>query len=663
MTQIKTLEEALAAEWLYANGLGGYASSTLACCNTRRYHGLLVAALEPPVKRTVLVSKLDETLWVGQVPFELGTNEFQDGTIHPRGQQYLAHFEQPLGIPTFTFSFQDWRLEKKVWLEQDQNTAFVRYTLQRAPSASRLEVRPLCACKDFHCEQQAGPDFTVSEQDGAIEVQAFPGAQPYWLACDHPAGFEAAPGWWWRFLHRVERERGLDMLEDLFTPGTFSVAVLPSQPVTFRLTAEHEPASFEGALERAEEHGRRSFSPLPLGEGLGEGPLGKLRFAASQFLVQRQPEGRSVIAGYHWFGDWGRDTMIALPGLALGTSQPELAKDILRTFAGFVDRGMIPNAFGEHGGAEYNNVDGTLWFFAAIDRYLRGSGDSAFMGEIFPTLEGIVDWHLKGTRYNIKVDPADGLLYAGEEGVQLTWMDAKVDDWVVTPRIGKPVEVNALWFNAICLMAAWARELQRESSDYEQLATQIGKNFRKRFWYAAGHYLYDVVDGPDGDDASLRPNQIFAVSLPYAAVYGPHAKAVVAAVERALLTPVGLRSLAPDDPRYVGEHTGDRWQRDASYHQGTVWSWLIGPFLDAHLRVHKDKSRAEELLRGLLQHMDAESGIGTISEVFDGDEPHRPRGCIAQAWSVAEVLRIWQQLHTETPPKPLNLVGGNHGGH
>jgi predicted glycogen debranching enzyme len=379
--------------------------------------------------------------------------------------------------------------------------------------------------------------------------------------------------------------------------------------------------------------------------------------------VQRQPEGRSVIAGYHWFGDWGRDTMIALPGLALGTNQPELAKDILRTFAGFVDRGMIPNAFGEHGGAEYNNVDGTLWFFAAIDRYLRGSGDSAFMGEIFPTLEGIVDWHLKGTRYNIKVDPADGLLYAGEEGVQLTWMDAKVDDWVVTPRIGKPVEVNALWFNAICLMAAWARELQRESSDYEQLATQIGKNFRKRFWYAAGHYLYDVVDGPDGDDASLRPNQIFAVSLPYAAVYGPHAKAVVAAVERALLTPVGLRSLAPDDPRYVGEHTGDRWQRDASYHQGTVWSWLIGPFLDAHLRVHKDKSRAEELLRGLLQHMDAESGIGTISEVFDGDEPHRPRGCIAQAWSVAEVLRIWQQLHTETPPKPLNLVGGNHGGH
>jgi predicted glycogen debranching enzyme len=353
--------------------------------------------------------------------------------------------------------------------------------------------------------------------------------------------------------------------------------------------------------------------------------------------------------------------MIALPGLALGTGQPQLAKDILRTFAGHVDQGMIPNCFGEQGGAVYNNVDGTLWFFAAVDRYLRATDDGAFLREIFPTLESIVDWHLKGTRYNIKVDPGDGLLYAGQEGVQLTWMDAKVDDWVVTPRIGKAVEVNALWFNAMCLMAAWGRELQREAGDYQTLAAQIGRSFRERFWHERG-YLYDVVDGPDGDDASLRPNQIFAVSLPYAAVYGPQAKAVVDIVERALLTPLGLRSLAPEDPRYIGQHTGDRWQRDASYHQGTVWSWLIGPFIDAHLRVYKDKHRARQLLQGLLQHLDAEPGIGTISEVFDGDPPHRPRGCIAQAWSVAEVLRIWQQLHAEPPPKPLQ-IGGDHGGH
>ena len=644
----KTLDEALAGEWLYTNGLGGYASSTLCGCNTRRYHGLLVAALEPPVKRTLLVAKLEETLWVGQIPFELGTNEFEDGTIHPRGQQYLARFERPLGIPTFTFTFQGWRLEKKVWLEQGQNTTFVRYTLRGAPSACRLEVRPLCAFRDFHAEQRGGDPFTVEERDGQVAVQA-PGAPLCRLACDHPAGFAPEPDWWWRFLHRVEGERGLDMLEDLFAPGAFSAAVVPDQPITYRLTCEPEPAPFDGALDRAENHGRRFF-----GDG---NPEDELAFAASQFLVERRPEGRSVIAGYHWFADWGRDTMIALPGLALGTGQPELAKDILRTFAGYVDRGMVPNVFGEQGGAEYNNVDGTLWFFQAVDRYLRATDDAPFLREIFPTLEGIVDWHLKGTRYNIKIDPADGLLQAGEPGVQLTWMDAKVDGWVVTPRIGKPVEVNALWFNAVCLMATWARDLQRQAEDYQHLASQVGSNFRQRFWYERGGYLYDVIDGPDGDDPSLRPNQIFAVSLPFAALYGPRARAVVEAVEHALLTPVGLRSLARDDANYVGRHTGDRWQRDGSYHQGTVWSWLIGPFIDAHLRVFHDKARAAALLQGLLTHMEREAGIGTISEVFDGDEPHTPRGCIAQAWSVAEVLRISQSL------KARDLEKGNHGGH
>jgi predicted glycogen debranching enzyme len=649
----KTLEQALEAEWLYTNGIGGYASSSLAGCNTRRYHGLLVAALRPPTDRRVLVSKLDETLWIGQIPFELGTNEFEDGAVHPHGQQYLARFEQPQGIPTCTFAFQGWRLEKKVWLEQGQNTTFVRYTLQAAPSAARLEVRPFCNGKDFHAEQHAGANFATSETPGGIAVEPSPGGPRYSITCDLPAGFEPQPDWWWRFLHRVERDRGLDMLEDLFTPGSFSVAVLPGQPVTFRLSCEAQPAPFEGALERAERHGARYLG--------GGGVEGKLRFAASQFIVGGSRS--SVIAGYHWFGDWGRDTMISLPGLALGTGQPELARDILRSFAAFVDRGMVPNLFTEQGGAEYNNVDGTLWFFQAVDRYLRHTQDGAFLQEIFPTLEGIVDWHLKGTRYHIKVDPADGLLFSGEPGVQLTWMDAKVDDWVVTTRIGKPVEVNALWFNAICLMAAWARELQSEASDYQRLAAQIGKSFRERYWYEAGGYLYDVIDGPEGDDTALRPNQVFAISLPFAAVYGAQAEAVLAAVERSLLTPVGLRSLAPDDARYRGRHIGDRWERDGSYHEGTVWAWLIGPYADAHLRVRGDRDAVKALLQPLLRHMEAEAGIGTISEVFDGDEPHHPRDCIAQAWSVAEVLRVWQQLHAEPPPKPLNLLGGNHGGH
>lgn len=659
----KSLDEALAAEWLYTNGLGGYASSTLAGCNTRRYHGLLVAALEPPVQRTVLVSKLDETLFVGPIPFELATNEYHDGTIHPAGHQYLARFERPLGIPTFTFSFQGWRVQKKVWLEQGENTSFVQYELQAAPAACQLQVRPYCAFRDFHAEQQSGAPFTVIERSDGVVIEAFDGAVPYSIASDHPAGFESAAEWCLRFLYRVERERGLDPMEDLFMPGRLTVALVPDRPVLFRLTAEPSPAPFEGALERAEAWGQRFFG----GQQKAGDVAGQLKFAASQFLARRStagaPDGKTVIAGYHWFGDWGRDTMIALPGLTLATKQPEVARDILRTFAQFVDKGMIPNLFAEQGGAEYNNVDGTLWFFQAIDRYLRATEDTTFLREIYPTLEGIVDWHLKGTRYGIKVDPSDGLLASCEPGVQLTWMDAKVDDWVVTTRIGKPVEVNALWFNAVCLMAAWARELQQEAGDYQQLATQIGKSFRERFWYEAGGHLFDVIDGPDGDDPGLRPNQIFAVSLPFATIYGAQAKAVVDVVERELLTQVGLRSLSASDPDYVGAYNGDRRQRDGAYHQGTVWSWLIGPFIDAHLRVYQDRKRALELLQPLLRHMQQEAGIGTISEIFDGDEPHRPKGCIAQAWSVAEVLRIWGALHKEPPPKPLSIVGGNHGSH
>jgi glycogen debranching enzyme len=681
----KTLDEALGAEWLYTNGLGGYASSTLAGCNTRRYHGLLVAALEPPVRRTVMVSKLDETLFVGPIPFDLATNEFHDGTIHPAGHQYLARFERPFGIPTFTFSFQGWRLEKKVWMEQAENTTFVQYELQDAPAACQLQLRPLCAYRDFHAEQQAGAPFQVIEISDGIRVQAFAEAVTYALACDHPAGFEAGPDWWRRFLYREERERGLEPLEDLFTPGRFAVALVPRRPVLFRLTAEFSPAPFEGALERAEAFAAPCWA-LDAGpqKDEQERQAAELRFAATQFLVRRSSvdapnpqrpepapaprarrpasnEGRTVIAGYHWFGDWGRDTMIALPGLALCTGRAAIARDILRTFAKCVDEGMIPNCFGEQGGAEYNNVDGTLWFFQAVDRYVRAAEDGPFLRELFPTLEAIIDWHLKGTRYGIKIDPADGLLAAGQPGVQLTWMDAKVGDWVVTTRIGKPVEVNALWFNAICLMAAWARELNRQASDYQRLAAQIGKSFRERYWYEAGGYLYDVIDGPHGDDVSLRPNQVFAVSLPFAPIYGSQAKAVVDTVERELLTPVGLRSLARGDPNYAGAYSGDRWQRDRAYHQGTVWSWLIGPFVDAHLRVYHDKQRALQLIQPLLRHMREEAGIGTISEIFDGDEPHRPRGCIAQAWSVAEVLRVWDALHKEPPPKPLHSAEGNHG--
>ncbi|MBV8086689.1 MAG: glycogen debranching enzyme family protein [Chloroflexi bacterium] len=653
-------------EWLCTNGLGGYASGTVAGANTRRYHGLLMAALAPPGGRTLLVANLEETLWFGAAAFELATNEYQDGTIHPEGYRYLNRFAIERGVPTWEYAFSGWRLQKKVWLEQGQNTTFVRYLLLEESSACRLGITPLLANRDLHAQQHGGGEF----------------AWPYgeqWLACDQPSGFEASPCWYWRVRHRVERERGLDDEEDLFAPGTLRAAILAGRPLLLRLSAEQEPAPFAGAFDRAEAHAAKLLGP-PKGpvpstglRVLGSHPAAvaqqqadveaRLRYAADQFIVEtkgRAGGGKTVIAGYHWFADWGRDTMISLPGLLLGTGRYDEARDVLRMFAAHVDRGMLPNTFDEQGGATYNNVDATLWFFQAVDRYVRAADDPAFLREVLPVLEGIVDWHRKGTRFNIKVDPADGLLSAGQPGLQLTWMDAKAGDWVVTPRAGKPVEINALWFNAVCLSATWARDLQREAGDYQQLVGQVSRSFRSRFWNPQTNCLFDVIDGPHGDDASIRPNQLLAVSLPFATVFGPQAKAIVEVCREKLLTPYGLRTLAPEDPKYIGRYQGNQWSRDGCYHQGTVWPWLIGPFIDAYLKTHGDKEQASAFLLPLIRHMDEQAGLGTISEIFDGDEPHTPRGCIGQAWSVAEVLRCWHDLHAPPPERPSLHMGGGH---
>ncbi len=663
---MSAIDELLSREWLATNGLGGYASSTFAGCNTRRYHGLLVAALEPPTGRTVLLSKLDETLWIGSIPFELAANEYHDGTIQPRGFELLSNVRIENGVPTFTYQFEDWVLEKKVWMEHEQNTTFVRYLLRGPTPACRMEFAPMCAWRDFHSHQHGSDNlqFKAVADDGGVRIEAFDGAQPYWLACDQPMGFDVEPAWYWQFLHREERERGLDSLEDLFRPGNVSTAILPDQPVLLRVTAEVEAAPFAGALARAEERFKNLFVGTVADRTPSDQAIQQLSAAADQFVVRRSSSrgrGYSIIAGYHWFSDWARDTMISLPGLTLTTGRYGVARAILTTFADLMDRGMLPNTFSETGQAQFNTVDGTLWFFHAIDRYMRASQDTSILKELFPVLEGAVDWHLKGTRHNIKVDAADGLLYAGEPGIQLTWMDAKVDGWVVTPRIGKPVEINALWFNAICLMAAWARDLQTEATDYQRLAAQIGPSFRQRFWNPDANCLYDVVDGPDGADASLRPNQLLAVSLPFAPMFGAQAKAIVDKVQTSLLTPFGLRTLAPDAPDYRGRYEGDQRSRDGAYHQGTVWPWLMGSFIDAHLRVYGDRAQAIQFLEPLVRHMDESAGLGTISEIFDGDAPHAPRGCIAQAWSVGEVLRVWSGLHEPPPPKPSTSFGGNHG--
>jgi predicted glycogen debranching enzyme len=354
------------------------------------------------------------------------------------------------------------------------------------------------------------------------------------------------------------------------------------------------------------------------------------------------PDGRTVIAGYHWFGDWGRDTMISLPGLTLVTGRHDVAARILRTCAHFVDQGMLPNRFpDEDETPEYNTVDAALWYFEAISAYHTATGDDVLLRDLFPVLQEIIEWHLRGTRYNIRMDPDDGLICAGKPGVQLTWMDAKVEEWVVTPRIGKPVEISALWYNALRIMAGFAHRLGEAAAAYDAAADQTRASFA-RFWNAEAGYCYDVLDGPKGNDPTLRPNQLLAVSLPYSPLTEEQQRAVVDACARHLLTSHGLRSLAPDDPAYVGHYGGEQHQRDRAYHQGTVWGWLIGPFVTAYLRVYGDRELARSFLRPLMHHL-ADHGVGSISEIFDGDPPFTPRGCIAQAWSVAEVLRAWRE--------------------
>jgi predicted glycogen debranching enzyme len=373
----------------------------------------------------------------------------------------------------------------------------------------------------------------------------------------------------------------------------------------------------------------------------------RLVLAADQFVVRRplpdDPDGATVIAGYHWFGDWGRDTMIALPGLTLDTGRADVARKILTTFARFLDRGMLPNRFPDGGEApEYNTADATLWYVEAIRAYHAATGDDGLLEDLWPALESIVTWHRDGTRYGIRPDPADGLLAAGELGVQLTWMDARVGDRVVTPRTGKPVEINALWYNALVAMGGFARRLRRPARTFETEAARVATGFA-RFWNPHEGWCFDVLDGPDGADPALRPNQILAVALPASPLPPERRRAVVDACARHLVTSYGLRSLAPFDARYAGRYAGDVAARDGAYHQGTVWAWLLGPFALAHFAAYGDAAAARAWLAPLADHL-GDYGLGSIAEIFDAEPPFAPRGCIAQAWSVAETLRAWQAL-------------------
>jgi predicted glycogen debranching enzyme len=642
------LDKALQKEWLETNGLGGFASSTIIGLNTRRYHALLTAATKPPVGRVTLLSKLEETLVINGARFELSANQYP-GAIYPRGNEYLKEFRLD-PFPVFTYELRGVQLTKSVFMLAGENTTVIQYELRTAedsaachlsPVTCHLEVRPLLAFRDYHATMHENGSINANFdlRMNLVSVTPFSGMPALYFA--HNGESIEASGYWYRnFQYLEERERGLDFLEDLFQPFVLKFDLSKdSQASLIASTATHHIAHVDDYRDREIRRRQQLAAQSPVDNQV----IRLLTTAADQFIVARGNQ-KTIIAGYHWFSDWGRDTMIALPGLMYAASSADVGKSILLEFAKYTSQGMLPNRFPDAGEApEYNTIDATLWFFEAIRSLVARTGDYDFVREnLYDTLVDIIDWHLGGTRYNIKVDD-DGLVRGGVEGVQLTWMDAKVGDLVVTPRIGKPVEIQALWYNALCVTESFARRFGDEAHAdlYVAMAARAKQSFNEKFWNAEADCLYDVITDNFNDDA-IRPNQIFAVSLPHTMLSPDRAKQVVAVVERELLTPFGLKSLSQNNAQYRPTYTGDSYGRDTAYHQGTVWAWLAGPFITAYVKAneHSPESRnaARQLIEGFREHF-SEAGLGQVSEIFDADAPHRPRGCIAQAWSVAELLR------------------------
>jgi predicted glycogen debranching enzyme len=638
-------------EWLVTNGIGGYASGTVTGQLARRYHGYLMAAMDPPLGRTLLLAKLDETVLYEDVSYSLFTNHWAGEHIDPHGYRHIEHFGLEGSIPVWRFKLGDALLEKRIWMAAGANTTTIHYDLLQAMRPLTITLKAFANYRDYHnLTQGGGWQMNVCPIQHGLRIEALEGATPFYLLSDC-AEVTPAHEWHSDFNLAAEHYRGMEDSEDHLLVGLFQATLAPGQGLTLvASTDEHPPLDGQTSLETRRRYERSLVTRARLPKKTTPAWIQRLILAADQFIVDRPladgTAGKSIIAGYPWFGDWGRDTMISLPGLALVTGRTDVARTILLTYARYVDGGMLPNRFPDSGQApEYNTVDATLWYFQAIRAYHVASRDDELLQELFPILAGIVSQHQQGTRYNISVDPVDGLIYAGQTGVQLTWMDAKVGDWVVTPRIGKPVEVNALWYNALTAMAHFARRLGEPDGDYETAAAQAREGFG-RFWNEAAGYCYDVLDGPDGHDPALRPNQIFAVSLPDSPLSREQQQAVVEVCNRILLTPHGLRSLAPNDLQYQGHYGGDIMARDGAYHQGTVWGWLLGPYCLANYRVYGDREQALSLLAPMAGHLD-EAGLGNLSEIFDGDAPFAPRGCFAQAWSVAETLRAWWVINRQ----------------
>ena len=637
-------------EWLVTNGLGGYASGSLAGFCTRRFHGLLIAALPAPLGRTQYLPFLEEHLLAGDRRIRMTARETRDDIALP-DLDWLQEVGVSMGLPVWRFQSGPVALERRIVMPHMRNAAIVRYSLSAAADLPlQLELRPF-----IHIRAHEGPvedaAFELGERDahGALVFvrQGYPALT---IACSgERASFSPDALIVKDAIYRVERSRGYDYAGALVSPGCFRVPVLPGRSVALTVGLDTPPSTDDVNGMFDEEIERRRALVERADPRLHEGPAAQLVLAADQFIVApaarlEEPvsAGRTVVAGYHWFTDWGRDTMISLEGLCLLTGRMREADAILRMFGHHVRHGLIPNMFPEaEVEGRYHTADASLWFFHALDRYLEAGGKEETLALLVPALRDIIDRHVAGTRFGIHVDPRDGLLVQGEQGYQLTWMDAKVGDWVVTPRRGKAVEINALFYNALMLLAAWLERDEPAIADaYRAHAARAYRAFNQRFWNPARSCLYDVVDTEHGsDDAAMRPNQILAIALAHPVLASAHWKAVVDAVERELLTPVGLRTLSPDHPRYEPFYDGDLRARDAAYHQGTVWPWLIGPFMDAWLKVYRDPAKAGRFIAALYPHL-SDGCIGTISEIFDAESPYTPRGCAAQAWSVAELIRV-----------------------
>ena len=661
-------ERLVETEWLVANGLGGYASATIAGVNTRRYHGLLVAALPNPIGRLVMLNHLGERLVLADGrATALGGEERVAGRLDPDVAQRLVEFRLEAGLPIWRYRWEGLEIEKRVFMPYRQNTVHVRYALINAAGPVRLELHPALHFRGYEAAVNVPLDerYTHSLSQGTHLFSSGEKSYPPMKVRIHgaDAAFVHDERVTSEFLYPVEEMRGYEFRGTLWAPGHFEIELRTDTPVTLIASAEDEAVMTallpDEALYYEQERRRRL-----LDSAIAEHPeatdetAAELVLAADQFIftpagrvtdatraAATGDEIRSVIAGYHWFTDWGRDTMISLEGLTLVTGRHREAGYILRTFAHYIRDGLIPNMFpdGSNEGL-YHTSDATLWFFHALHRYVEVTGDRRTLVLTLPKLASIVEHHLRGTHFGIHVDPADGLLVQGADGYQLTWMDAKVDGWVVTPRRGKAVEINALWYNALCLLRDWLAEERSDTTLAERIgreAERVRASFNARFWNPSLGYLYDVVDGEQGDSPQCRPNQVFAISLDHPVLDRERWESVLEVVRQKLVTPVGLRSLAPDDPEYKPRYYGDLRARDAAYHQGTVWAWLIGPWIDAWTKVHpEDRASSRAFLDGCITAL-GEFGLGTIGEIFDAESPFTPRGCIAQAWSVAEVLRCW----------------------